>query len=154
MTPISLFTYAIETKIVSGRNASLIDFKETRPSLSTGKYVTLAPIFSKTSHVRSTEGCSIAVVSMCGRLFKNSGFFFDAQYVPRIASPFDSVPPEVKSISSACASKNCAICIRDSWSARFARAPSLCIELGFPKSWLCNFLVTSKTTDKTGADDA
>ena len=126
MAPTSLFTYIIDTNIVS----SLISFfsasKSTTPYSSTGRYTTLYPIFSKYFIGFATEECSTFVVIT---LFPLLLF---ASTEPIIAILLDSVPPDVKYISLLSTFKISAIQSLASFIYFSASTPIICIEDGFP----------------------
>ena len=63
--PISLFTYMIETRIVSSRTAASSSPMEIWPQASTGRYVTSNPCFSRKAMALYTDGCSMEEVIMC-----------------------------------------------------------------------------------------
>ena len=90
MAPTSLFTYIMETKIVSSVIASFSSSSWTTPSWSTGKYVTSYPSCSKCFIGLFTDACSTFVVMIFFPLL------LLASTAPIIAQLFDSVPPDVK----------------------------------------------------------
>lgn len=92
-TPVSLLACMIVTSAVSGPSAAMTWSTATRPSASTPARVTRNPWRSSQSHGAATAGCSMTEVTM----WRRSG---RASATPRIARLFDSVPPEVKTISS------------------------------------------------------
>ena len=58
----SLLAYIIDTRIVSGRSASLSASSFTQPVESTGRYVISNPFFSRNTVVSRIAVCSIIVV--------------------------------------------------------------------------------------------
>src|SRR5690348_4893004 len=64
IVPTSLLAYIAVTSAVSSRSAAATASRLTRPSPSTGRYVTLKPSRSNCSQVCSTAWCSMAVVTM------------------------------------------------------------------------------------------
>ncbi len=124
--PISLFTYIMETKIVSGVMDSRSCSKEISPSLSTSSHVTEKPCSSKNRIGADTAGCSIFVVTKCipARLF--------AMAAPSMARLLDSVPPEVNTNSVSFAFNVLQIFFL---ASRICFSPSIpfpCREEGFP----------------------
>ena len=101
-TPISLFTPMIDTRAVSGARAAATADGATSPSVPTGKYVTRKPPPDASSHRQAsrTHLCSVCVVTTC---------FLPAaarnRATPLTARLFDSVAPDVKTISRGSARK-------------------------------------------------
>ena len=120
--PTSLFAAIIETRIVSGRSAAATSPASTRPSGVRRRRA--SPRSRRARGVRqgsSTAGCSIAVVTRWRARPRA------ARATPRIARLFDSVAPEVKTISSAAAPMRPATC---------SRADSTAACASWPKTWL------------------
>jgi len=116
----------IETSIVSFLIAFSRSSGLTYPSLSTGKYVISNPCVCSHLQLFSTQSCSIFVVMIC---FPLSLF---ANAIPFIAKLFDSVPPDVKIISSSFAPIDFAIVVLDSSTACLAHTPIMCSDDAFP----------------------
>ena len=91
------------------------------PCLSTGKNFTLNPIFSIYLQVSRTAGCSIAQVMMLTPFLPLFSLLRKA--IPLIARLSDSVPPDVKIISSGSAPRMLATCSLDFSTASDASLP-------------------------------
>ena len=126
MLPISLFTAMMLTKAVSGVMASSICWGEMRPKASGARRTISQPSFSSWAMGSSTEGCSIWVVTMRRPTWRR------AKAPPKIARLLDSVPPEVKVISSGWAERSFATDCRAWERACSARNPRACRDEGLP----------------------
>ena len=102
--PVSLLAHIIVTRAVSSRIASRKSFNSMRPSLLTGSSVISISGIIDLANKMIAE-CSTDVVTMC----RFSELFFNAE---KIAVLSDSVPQDVKMISSAFEFINCATWFR------------------------------------------
>ena len=118
------------TSAVSGRRAARSAWGSIVPSLATGSRVSCAPAAASAP---STEGCSIGDDTTCGRAAPGR-FARQPRNRPPIARSFPSVPPDVKTISSAVAPMSAATSpLARSIAARAAR-PAPCVLEGLPGS--------------------
>ncbi len=111
IVPTSLLACMIVTRIVSGRSAAATSAGETSPSAPTGSRLTSNPSFSRKVQTLSTAGCSKAEVTMCRPRARR------ARALPMMAQLFASVPPLVKTTSSAVQFKRAAVRRRARFSA-------------------------------------
>jgi len=148
-TPISLFIAIIETKSVFSFMTDLRWFKSTRPYSSTSITVTSNPnSFFACSIASKTVLCSIWVVI---KWFFDYPDFKQALHIPKIAALFDSVAPEVNTISRLSAFKSYAIFLRASSTALSLSAPNTWpFECGLPYSDVKNGSILSKTRKSIG----
>jgi hypothetical protein len=93
IVPISLLACISDTSAVSGRIAARSASRSTRPRPSTPSTVTSQPSCSRYFIGSSTALCSVAQVIRCLPLSRYM------RAAPRIARLFDSVAPEVNTIS-------------------------------------------------------
>ena len=99
----------------------------TRPYPSTGTMTTSKPSLSSAWPTPPTAGCSTAPTTMRVPSSRT------ARTPPQMASATDSVPPEVKTISSGCAPIASATTARDSSSRVRAARPGPWMLSGSPK---------------------
>ena len=123
--PISLFTYIIETSIVSSLILSFNTSRSTLPVLSTGSTVSSKPSSAKNVAGIYTAGCSIPDIIIC---FPS---LFFAIAVPKSAILLDSVPPDVKIISLFLTFRVFAIVSAASFTYFSASTPFICFALLF-----------------------
>ena len=90
IVPISLFAVITEMMAVSGRIAASTSFGSTSPYLSTGRYVTSMPIFSRYSQVLMIAWCSMLETMTC---FPLAWGPMTADFIAQLS---DSDPPDVK----------------------------------------------------------
>src|SRR5436190_3919202 len=141
--PTSLFTVMMETSTVFGVSAAATDPGSTRPSPFTGTRVTRQPWRSRRATVSSTLGCSIVDVTRWSPRDRS------ASAAPAMASAFDSVAPDVKTISLGSPPRRAATRSRASSSARRARRPAACRLEAFPYSRSRNGSRAARTSGLT-----
>src|SRR5262249_28235072 len=115
----------------------------TRPSGCGATRRTGWPSRSSKRQHSSVAGCSIVVVTTACRSSR-------ALIVPRIAILLASVPPLVKTISSARAPISAATSARACSTPSRARRPSACDDDGLPKSSRRNGSISFRTSGSTG----
>ena len=118
--PTSLLAAMIETRTVRSASTAAIESTATRPVSSQGTTVTSQPSRPSRFIVSSTALCSAAEVT------RWLPFRFRAWAAPLIARLFDSVAPDVKTISLGSAPIAPATCCRARSTASPASQPKRC----------------------------
>ena len=153
----SLFECITVTRSVRGVTAAATALASTRPSRSTGTYVTSSrPAALSASRHSVTAGCSTLDVTTCGRLPPADAGpsrrrrASSSSMTPRMAWLSASEPQPVKMISSGFAPISCATAALALFTAAAHDRPKACPLDGLPQ-WSCrNGIAASATSGHTG----
>ncbi len=127
MEPISLFTHITDATATSSRTMASNDARSTTPSEVMASRRSSAPSWAAVCTASSTALCSMGVVTTA--VLPRSRAHRQAPSTARLS---DSVPPDVKQISSAWAPRQRATRSRASSRAARASRPQRCMLEGFP----------------------
>ena len=153
----SLFECITVTRSVRGVTAAATALASTRPSRSTGTYVTSSrPAALSASRHSVTAGCSTLDVTTCGSLPPADAGpsrrrrASSSSMTPRMAWLSASEPQPVKMISSGFAPISCATAALALFTAAAHDRPKACPLDGLPQ-WSCrNGMAASATSGHTG----